>query len=216
LVVPGLSEPFDLQVGIVSWGRGCAVYPGVYSRISSGYDWIRQQVCYQSENPPSYMGCTSDERNPVYTANTIVDDNGKDNEGILPAPSASQGTTAPVRQSSNTQKPFTITPIPVSPPITVAPQITPNNNNLMTPQPTNEPSVTAIQQPSATPTLKPTIRRPVVVTETSQPSLGSVAVTAELQPPNSGSGINTSAVSTTKGNGLLLYLFIVGFGVILR
>jgi len=34
-----------IQVGIVSWGINCGKYPGVYSRISEGFDWIEEKVC---------------------------------------------------------------------------------------------------------------------------------------------------------------------------
>jgi hypothetical protein len=38
---------------------GCAdpIFPGMYSRISSQYQWIRNLVCTLAENPPAYFQC---------------------------------------------------------------------------------------------------------------------------------------------------------------
>lgn len=38
---------------------GCAdpIFPGMYSRISSQYQWIQNRVCIWSESPPAYFGC---------------------------------------------------------------------------------------------------------------------------------------------------------------
>lgn len=57
IISRGATAAADVQIGIVSWGRGCAVYPGVYSRISYVYDWIRESVCIMSTAPPDVFEC---------------------------------------------------------------------------------------------------------------------------------------------------------------
>ncbi|KAL7496961.1 hypothetical protein ACHAWT_008385 [Skeletonema menzelii] len=52
LIIKGSNSVNDIQVGIVSWGYGCAdrSYPGVYAEVSAGYNFIQKIVCQESQD----------------------------------------------------------------------------------------------------------------------------------------------------------------------
>jgi hypothetical protein len=60
LILTGDTEDEDMQMGLVSWGYECAGHlPGVYSRLSyyHNYEFLEEQVCLLSVQPPDYMNC---------------------------------------------------------------------------------------------------------------------------------------------------------------
>ena len=55
---PSVGE--QVQVGVISWTLGCASgAPGVFSRVSDAYDWIRSTLCAHSVAPPAYLACAT-------------------------------------------------------------------------------------------------------------------------------------------------------------
>eukprot|EP00563_Minutocellus_polymorphus_P018629 CAMPEP_0197720928 /NCGR_PEP_ID=MMETSP1434-20131217/4146_1 /TAXON_ID=265543 /ORGANISM="Minutocellus polymorphus, Strain CCMP3303" /LENGTH=361 /DNA_ID=CAMNT_0043305861 /DNA_START=26 /DNA_END=1111 /DNA_ORIENTATION=+ len=84
---PLLIAGTNIQVGVVSWGRGCgskAWYdwdgsPGVFSRVSSAGRWIRETVCNNA------VGVTP----PDAFCTISVEDSKEDDEGTDQQPSSS-------------------------------------------------------------------------------------------------------------------------------
>lgn len=61
LPASGDSPTNDVQVGVTSYGFGCAhaQLPGIYARVSYVQEWIQENVCRISLNPPANFNCPS-------------------------------------------------------------------------------------------------------------------------------------------------------------
>jgi len=70
-----LLDGSSIQVGVISSGSGCdGRLPTVYSRVSAGQDWIKQQICELSAFPPEFCD-PSDRRPGLRTTRIRVDIN---------------------------------------------------------------------------------------------------------------------------------------------
>ena len=132
LVIRGNNPGQDVQLGIVSWGDGCALAnkPGVYTRISAYGGWIQRQICALSDSKPA--AC---EPSPAPVA----------------PPSLARTTTKPTMQPTN--KP---TPAPVVAPTrepTPKPSVEPTS--MSSSEPSAEPTSMPSSEPSTTPSAEP-------------------------------------------------------------
>lgn len=140
----------DMQVGVVSWGTGCAtkVFPGVFGRVSSAYSWIKSIVCSESDVKPGHLCGT---RSPI--SNPTKQPTNQPTNPPTRKPT-SQPTSQPTKKPTNqpTSKPTTRptdAPLPLP---TDLPSAMPNEH------PSDFPSAspTSSLQPSTSPSYYPT------------------------------------------------------------
>ena len=150
------SQGADIQVGVVSWGLWCAdeYFPGVYARVSSAYNWIKNVTCMRSVSPPAYFECDNLEATAttIIVVETIV--------GVeIPSPSPTESTSHLASESPTTVATTTVTvttdaPTAGSPatnsPITHSPAGSPITNSPITNSPITGSPITG--SPTAGPT----------------------------------------------------------------
>ena len=164
-----------VQTGITSWGDGCArpLAPGVYARVSAGYDWLAQTICELSAHAPPQYGC----HRYGYDANGNFGFIGNSNPPT-PSPPPQQPEQQQEQQHewstgtasftlTRTETPTTVpTPTPTAEP-TDAPTVAPTTTAPTT-APTIAPTTTA---PTTTaPTIAPTTVAPTFVPTTLEPT----------------------------------------------
>mmetsp|Transcript_18437 Transcript_18437/g.39877 ORF Transcript_18437/g.39877 Transcript_18437/m.39877 type:complete len:396 (+) Transcript_18437:177-1364(+) len=71
----------DVLMGLSSWGVACAhnTLPGVYTRVSSQYTWIKSIVCKNSRDPPASFNCGGGKDDNSNNGNNNNNNNSKPN-----------------------------------------------------------------------------------------------------------------------------------------
>jgi trypsin len=153
LVISGNDASQDVQIGVVSWGIGCAYLPGVYGRVSYVIDWIKDTACDRSTETRWYTLCVT-----PYTTNQPTKQ---------PTP---QPTNEPTQQPTNepTNEPTS------APSLSLMPSTQPSLSLMPTTQPSSVPSESPSSFPSLRPSAKPSVLPSAVPssspTTSSQPS----------------------------------------------
>ncbi|KAL3805445.1 hypothetical protein ACHAW5_009451 [Stephanodiscus triporus] len=194
----------DVVVGVVSWGIGCGIMPGVFARVSSGYDWIQATVCETSNDPPgSLCGEPTNApitRRPTRRPTTLrptssptlkPTDSPTDSPTLTPSlsPTTSEPTLSPTESTQPTDSPSTSPTLSFqptgSPSISTSPSASPSTSPSISFSPTTSKSPTT--QPSGVPSLRPSSSP----TLTSSPTISST-------PTMSGAPTSVAAYNSLK------------------
>lgn len=140
-----LFDANGIQVGVTSWGYGCAdaSYPGIYSNVYAGREWIAGKICELSDSPPSYCAAGPSETQPVAAPTSVGGEAcGESPQNVTPptVPRTKRPSAAPVMVAPPTLPPEAHpVPAPVAAPVSApvaAPVATPVAPPVAAPAPT--------------------------------------------------------------------------------
>lgn len=71
-----VDSGMDVLVGTVSWGFACVHndFPGVYGRVSTVYDWIKDVACTTSQHAQDLFHCQKDDADNFFTVEADSND----------------------------------------------------------------------------------------------------------------------------------------------
>lgn len=104
LILKAASADRDIQIGIISWAKGCgsksSTYPGVHARISFHYDYIVKALCEMSRESSSYFSCIL-EPTTKPSASPTASPSKQPSSSPTVSPSTTLPTLSPTQEPSN-------------------------------------------------------------------------------------------------------------------
>jgi len=195
LVIKGNTPEEDIQVGIVSWGIGCAYLPGVFARVSRAHSWIKKTVCAQSKYPPAEL-CDLVVETPKPTARptrlptkqptgepTVSPSDNPTEEPTLAPTNVPSSSNMPSVSTRPSQSPSGSPSLSAQP--SVLPTAAPSVSAMPSSSPSESPSVSGMPSASAMPSDAPSASPSESLAPSLSPSMSptsSSAPTASVMP----------------------------------